>query len=369
MKKISLSVGLIAILFFVTASFANSAVWRSGPMVSVPEDSVVKGDFYARGNDVFISGVVDGDVYVLGNSVTINGVIKGDLVVVGMTVAVHGAVTGDVRIVGAKVTISNKVGEDLLVGAKSLSVLSSASVGGDLLFYGERADVTGAVKGSFQAQAGSLMVGGAVGSIDVAFQKSFELGSRAQVAGDVSYVSNNDILRSPEATVGGAINGKKETVVSGGGLSRMVLLYWFTVLFSALTLVLLLRERISEFLMFSQHTLRLSSLFGVGVVLLVPALSTILIVSVLGLPLGIFLLSLYISLLVFSFVLLHVLVGAWLAKLVTKKYEVSWLWTIAGVVVAQGILLLPWIGALIFFAGWVSVVGMVLYHVYLSLRR
>ena len=367
-KNLNSAIGIFFVLssMFLLVSPAEAAVIRSGQSVVITKDSIVPGDFYVAGNDVHISGDVQGDVYIAGGTVEIQGKIDHNVVVLGGTVSVNGPVGGSIHVVGGKVTIANAVSHDVVVAGGSLIIVSSAHVDGDVLFYGNRLETEGLVKGIINANTESLTINGPVGSVDAVVGGQFLLDAHAQVSKDIIYQSTENMIRTPDASVSGTINHKKGEATTNPLQSHLPL--WFTALFSALVAVLLLRPHLSSMFSAHGHTFIWSGFLGLGTLLAVPLVCGLLFVSMLGALLGTFVALLYISLLVLSFVLVHVFTGALIAKVVTQKYTVNWLWTFVGVCVTQAVLLIPVIGIISVFLGSTVVLGMVVYYTYVHLR-
>ncbi len=293
--------------------------------------------------------------------------MKGDVVVLGGTVALNGPVGDDVRVVGGKVTAADTVAGDVVVVGGSLMVVSSAKIDGDVLFYGNRLETEGVVKGMINANTQSLTVNGPIGSIDAVISGSFLLGAKAQVEKGISYESLHEVVRAPDAVVGGTINRNGGSIEESRPFEKRLPL-WFMALFSALASVLLLRTHLSAMFESHGHTLLWSGFLGLGTVLAIPIVCGLLFVSMLGMLLGACLAFLYAALLLLSFILVQVFVGALIAKVVVKKYTVNWLWTFVGVCVTQAVLLIPILGMLMVALGTVVVLGMIVYYAYVHLR-
>ncbi len=335
---------------------AEAAVVRSGEAVSVAQDEIVPGDFYALGGDVTISGIVQGDVYVMGGTLTINGTVEGDVLALGGTVAVHGAVADDLRAFGGKVVVAEEVGGDVAVFGGSLATLSTARIGGEVLFYGGTAAIAGEVKGAVHARAEGLTIDGRVGAVDAILSGTLALSNAAYVAGDVSYQSRQELVRTPETIIDGEVLKRDhlETKARFDG----VLPFLFMTLFAVLVLVFLIRDRLAPFIAAHVRKPGIAALVGFGILCLTPLAFGLLMASVLGLIVGSLLLALYLGLIIFAAIVMHIVLGAIIAKYTVKEYRVSWLFAFAGVLVVQTALLVPFIGPLAVFALFLVTLGM-----------
>lgn len=350
---LSLVIGLVAASLVAPA---YAAVVRSGEAVSVAQADVVPGDFYAIGGDVTISGVVEGDVYVMGGTLTINGTVEGDVLALGGTVAVHGAVEDDLRAVGGKVVVAETVAGDVVVFGGSLATLSTAKVGGEVLFYGGQATIAGEVKDAVHARAEALTIDGKVGSVDAVLSGKLTLSNAAYIAGDIGYESSAEVSRTPETVIEGEVTrrDRMEAQAHFDGL----LPFAFMTLFAVLVLVFFIRERLAHFVSSYVHRPGLAVTVGFGIVFLTPLAFGLLMASVLGLIVGALLLALYAGLIIFAAIVMHVVLGAMIAKYTVKEYRVSWVFALAGVAAVQVALLIPFIGPLAVFALFLTTLGM-----------
>jgi hypothetical protein len=325
--------------------------------VSVAQDSVVPGDFYAFGGDVTISGVVEGDVYVMGGTLTLNGKVEGDVLALGGTVAIHGTVGDDLRVLGGKVVVGQSVGGDIAVFGGSLLTLSTAKVGGEVLFYGGEATIAGEVAGAVHARAEGLTIDGKVGAIDAALSRHLSFTNAAYVAGDVSYESNEELSRTPESVIEGNVvhRDRADAPARFHGFFP----YWLTALFSVLVAVFFARERLLGMIRARGNALPMSAAIGFGILFLTPLAFGLLMASVLGLAVGVLLFALYLALMTFTAIAMHIVLGAFIAKYTVKEYRVSWTFAIAGFVAVQAALFVPIVGPLAIFALFLITLGMI----------
>lgn len=335
---------LIAIYIFLLLPFNLSAntVVRSGETVAIADDQVIEGDFYGFGNTVAISGKATEDLFLLGGNVTINGEVGGDLAIVGGMVDVHGTVDDDVRIVGGTVVIAGDIPGNLVVVASDLKILSTATIGGDLLFYGRTADISGTLEGNILGTSEKIRVDGKVGGVDIR-TGSLVLGSRADVANNVSYTSAHELVRAQEAKVAGKII-YSDNVPLQNNSARGVVVVFLIFLFSTLVANLFLKE----FSLKVTHNLEGRTLrylgIGFGVTFLTPIAGVILMVSTLGSIIGFMLFSLYFVLICLTFALLGVVAGSYIRRLNKSSNDLSVLYIVLGVLFVNLLFYVPLVG-------------------------
>ncbi|WP_146009400.1 polymer-forming cytoskeletal protein [Deinococcus planocerae] len=139
--------------------------WRTGDVVRVPANEVIRDDLYVLGQDVQIDGTVEGDLIAAGNTVRVNGPVRGNVWAAGQSVTLGGAVTGAARLAGSVLRVGENanIGRDLLAAGVGLDVTRGARVGRDVAFGGTQTRLNGTVARNAYVGAYGVAVGGTVG--------------------------------------------------------------------------------------------------------------------------------------------------------------------------------------------------------------
>lgn len=364
MKKYLFVISLFLVIFPVAS---NAAVLRAGDDVIITNDQVVEDDFYAAGEQISSSGEVRGDFYAAGATFTNNGKIDGDVVVVAGTVDIHAEVTDDVRVAAGEITIAGPVVGDLVVFGGTLEVLSTAQIGGDILFYGGEAKILGSVEGSVLGAAEKVRIDATVGKdIDMALSE-LTLGDRAEVLGDISYTSPNDLVRSQNAVVVGEI--VKNTAPATVPVSYdSIIISFVIILFSALILQMLLRPQLIKMQPIWTDKVGVAGLIGLGTVILTPLLIGLMLASLLGSLVGVIALLAFIMLIFLSVSLMSVMLGILLAKHVGHMKEPHVIYTIVGAAILQLMFFVPVVGPILLLMGFFITMGGIVLFAYRSLK-
>lgn len=358
---------LIVSVFALPGIVLASSVLRTGESVTISAEQAVEGDFYGLSNAIAVSGEVSGDLLVAGTNVTVNGKVGSDLTALAGGVDIDGVIGDDVRIVAGEVTVAGEVLGDLVVVAGSLTVLSTASVSGDIIFFGTNAEIAGSVGKSIFGTSEKIRVDGTVGGdIDIK-TAGLTLGERADVAGLVKYTSGVELVRAQNARVTGSIVKNDPVLAEADGV-RTILIPLLVVLFAALVWFLFFRRLLNKVVIHTEeHTLR-SMLIGFGIFFLIPIAVGILLMSTLGSLLGVTLLFSYFVLIFVTITILGITVGAYIAKLSTKTSSVSIPYIVIGTAVVMALLFVPLIGPVVLLAAFFVTLGALSTHVYRLIR-
>lgn len=362
--------GVAALLLLVPLTSVDArTVVRTGDTVSIGADQSVDGNFYGLGGTVSASGKVDGDLFAAGSTVTLNGEVTEDILVVGGTVSVHGQAGDDVRVVGADVTLAEAVAGNVVIVGARVKILSSADITGDVLLLGGSVVIEGKVGGQVLGSANQLRIDGeVVGGVDVT-TNGLVLGERANIAGDVRYVSTEEVSRATGATVvGDVVRSDSAPVEVTSRDARMAFVPFLVSLFATLSLYLLFRRQLERFTQATVASIGLSTMIGFATVILAPLVISILLVSILGMFVGLMALFLFLLGFVVTLSLMSAVCGGLLSQVITKKVEVNVLWISLGALTIQAILFIPVVGAVVFILLLCATLGGAVYRVYRLLR-
>lgn len=350
MNKITIYVGVVALLVVPTFVHAGPII-RAGDSVSVDASQVLDGDFYAFAPTVSLSGSATNDVYIGGGTVTINAPVGEDLSVAGGVVQVHGDVADDVRVIGGEVTLAKLVKGDVVVMGGSLTILSTAVIEGDVLFLGNDLTIEGEVMGGIHGNAQKVRINSKVGGdISLTAQTLLTFGDNASVLGSVTYKSDNLLIRAQNAHIAGDIQRTESPLQTNAGFFEMYGLRVFILLFTSLAIFFVGRKYMQQIVEQSNRSFGVPGLVGLGVFILVPFISAVFMVSVIGVLIGVALFAFYIAMLIFAFALSGIFFGSYLQRILLKRETITLSTVFLGVLGLLLIGLVPYLGGIIFFA-------------------
>ena len=340
---------LFGVLLCMPFMAQAETVLRIGGDISVDANQTIEGDYYVSSGPlgkVEMSGLVTEDMYAAGGSVVVNGDVEKDLSILAGTTQVHSKVSDDVRIIAADVTIAEDIVGDLFVLAGTLSVLSTASIGGDVFFFGDSVSIAGDVTGSVFGSAGSAVVDAAVGKdIDMKVGQ-LTLGDAAQIAGTVTYKSPQLLVRSQDSSVIGDITQVVPSAKDARGKARELLVPVFIVFFTTLVVYLLFKQQLVVLVQTIEQSFIKNILTGASVLVLGPVAGVLLMTTVIGMFVGLFTLLSVLLLYLISITVVSVVLGAYVMRIFSKKLTVSLLTIFVGAVMTQVLFFIPVVGPL-----------------------
>lgn len=350
---------------------AHAMVIRSGGNVVI--NAPVEEDVYIAGGTVNINAPIHGDLIVAGGTVYINDTITGDVLVGGGDVTFNGYAADDVRAAGGQITILRFIAGDLLVLGAQVIVEKNAAVAGDVVVSSGDIRLEGRVGGMLRADCGSLRLYGVVeksaiirsndcyisGTIggDARFTgASLEFGEAAKVRGQLRYWMPEGEADLDRFTGNGAVfdpslpGAYPDTPEHWLGWAAAGGILWYLV-----AMMLVIALLIFFFPLWLRRSSRLIErdviqMFTTGFLFLLafPATGIILLLTIIGIPVGAFLILAFVLMLSLSNVLSAALGAFW----IRERYNYHWptwkmiLASLAILIVLRLLFMIP-------YAGWV----------------
>lgn len=347
--------------------------------VVLPAGEVHQGWYFAGGNNVIIDGTVNGDAFVGAGLVEITGTVNGELFVAGGQVDVSGKVTDRIIAAGGVVRLTGRTDKSVVAAGGTLILARGGTVGENFLGAGGNLMIDGTVGGDARLAGGQVDLSGEVkGNLDAASER-FRSEKGAVVGGNLTITAKDSTgVEVAQGTSRGKTTVKlREEEVNPHilGLSPLHLvirlLFMLSLFACALVLSFLFPEQTAS--IGTTITLRPgeSALVGIATLILTPVLAVVLCITVIGVPLGMFLMGYYCWLIYLSQLSLGVALGFRLMRFDGKR---GWdlFGTVAlGLLIVEVLTFIPFLNVFVVLAGLIFGVGalaIITQEQYLSLR-
>jgi hypothetical protein len=317
----------------------------------------IASDLYAFGGGVDVGADVNGDLIAGGGLVTISHRVQGDLIVGAGSVTVGGLVEKGVRAAGGSVTIAGRVGRNVNVAGGSITITPEAVVSGSAQLVGGEVRVAGIIGRKLRVAGAVVVLAGEVaGNVEVVAQE-IEVLPTARIKGKLVYWSPRPARIDPQATISGRITHNLPELPSRIARTGTALVTVSRTSFMAgLTLI-----AVALFLVFPRFTVLASRTvgtdplksLGIGLLLFaaIPVLAILIMITILGIPLGLLIFLGFSIALLLGFVLVAFYLGDVGAQAFMGRRSRERVVRVAFLILALGILLLarqiPVIGAVL----------------------
>jgi hypothetical protein len=307
---------LILALAVVLPLSASAARLETGDQFILPAGEQSLGNTYVGAGSASILGQVAGDLYVGAGTTVISGQVTDDLVIAGGNTTITGDVGGDVRVLGGQVVITGRVGGDVIVVGGALNL--GGEVAGDLDFIG------GVLKVADNAKVG--------GDLTYRSDRKADISTNSYIGGKITY--DKTIAEKLGVLKDAADRNSLKTgflALFGAWLFLKLLMF----IFAGLVIFWLLSEPVERIIKTSfSHPWR-SLITGFAALAAVPVLAVILLVTIIGLPLALFIGLAYVVLLIAAKLAAGLVLGVWLDWKVMKRanHKLTWQNVLLGILV------------------------------------
>ena len=328
----------------------------------------VGADTYVFGGSVRIDQPVAGDLIAAGGNVDVDAPVAGDALLAGGNLRITAKVEQSVHAGGGRLILDAPIGRNLRVGGGQVEIGPLAAIGGNVTVGGGQVTLRGPIKGNVTVGGGRVLIDGVVEGDVSAYGGSLSLGPNARLAGKLRYRSGDELVRDPAATVAGAVErlatpGRRAAAPAQRDTGRDdhapragVSWLWTAGLMAIAALLVaalpVTSMRVAEGL---RTRLGWSLLWGFIALVCIPVAALILAVSIIGIPVALLALLLYIALLLVGYVGSAIGLGQWaLARLRAEAAQRTG-WRITAAMTA--VLLLALLGSVPFLGGFVALLA------------
>ena len=305
-------------------------------------------DIFAMGRDIVIQDASAKYIIAAGMSHSLSGITTEDLILFGGQMNLSGNVTDD--IVAAvcpfcpmhgrlHLTKTTQIGDDARLMGRDISI--DGRIGGNLYAYGQQVRLAGEVTGNAKIDADRIV-----------------LAPGARIGGDLLYAGEN----KPEVSEGAVVSGEIRQVETEMPFAEDVIpknWIWYILLFLfgiivamvllATALQLTVPGVLSDAASIAQKQPWGSLGRGLAVGILVPGIVALLMVTIVGAPIGIITIAAFVVLLALAFVTIAYCIGRYLrGQFGWQDPSVSFgarvLWTTLGILILVIVGIIPFVG-------------------------
>jgi hypothetical protein len=297
-RPAALRSGLLVALTLGVALPGWGLTRRTGQTVTVAHNETLDDTLFAKGETVDIDGVVNGDVIMGGRLLNVRGTVKGNVFAWGEQLEISGTVEGSVFCFGQRVEMrGGRVAHSLYGWTQFLRLEPASRVEQDVIQASQHAEFNGLIARNVLSFSGAADVTGEIGRNFTIRTGAVTLDTPAKIGGDFNaYVKrDSNVHIAPGVTVA----GKRETHISvrRNRYTRPSFYLWNAVFLAGAFIVgWLLLAFVPRFYYAAAGGIASwgrSLGLGAAILLVTPVAIVISCVTLVGLPLGLLTLLLY----------------------------------------------------------------------------
>ena len=366
------------VMLIAAAIICPAAEIMHDDLVVLPDTTITSGDLYMFGRKAIAEGTVDGDLTACAQKVQLSGIVRhnfysaaqlievegeigSDFIGFAQDIVIDGKVRGGFRGACAAFTLNDTLWGDVIIGAGEVEIGRNAVVYGDIYAGAGEIDIRGRVEGNIIAYVERFKLSGSVTGTVKIMVEEMDFSQGAMIGGNLRYKSEEEFKDDFSPYVDGEIYFTKyveDDCESCGWIYGL----WFFL--GSVIIALLIGGFFGKWLDKGAELFELSlgKALGIGFLsfFVLPVAGIIVLVTVIGIPLGIILLLLYGIFLYLGWIIAAAILGNWGLKMI-KWEKAGWILTgIIGLVVLSLLAMIPVLGCLINFCAMILGLGLIL---------
>jgi len=305
----------------VFATIAGLAA--SGCSLSIDGDEAVAhqfgSDYFGAGGVLNLTEPVEGDAFLAGGRVATAGEVSGDLVAAGGEVSIGGSVGDDLYAAGGDVKVDAMVTGNARVAGGDVAVGPATVIAGSATLTGGRVNFEGNSHGYLQVSGGSVTIDGVVHGDAEVRSEQLAIGPDTQIGGKLVYRGPSAPVVPESAVITGGVEfhevGHGSYMHREHGPMREAVHWvgsalWFAGMFFVGALFVILFPGMSSRAADTIGRDPLRSLgLGLAVLVCVPFVAVVLLITIIGIPLALLLVPLYLLLMFLGWIVAALFVG------------------------------------------------------------
>lgn len=312
--------------WLVCAGLFCSLLLAGSPAHGAQRQEGQAGNRYLAGSQVISDTPVSGDLLAAGGEVALRQSVGADAALAGGSVTVSADVGQDLRVAGGKVTVDKSVGGELFAAGGTVKVGTSATVAGPVVIGGGEIAFDGRAAQGIKLTGNTIRIAGQIDGNARLYGRQITLAPGARIHGDLTYASANALLPDQLAAVSGKVVREAtpegwETASPAPDRAWFHPAFFLSMLATGVLLLWLFPHAVQDASNAVRQSPGMSLLAGTALLLALPPAAVLLMVTIIGLPLGLGLFFLYPLLLLLSYLLLAVLVAQRIAQAAGRPFE------------------------------------------------
>jgi cytoskeletal protein CcmA (bactofilin family) len=257
----------------------------------------IEDDLYIAGRSVRVNGTIDGDVAAAGGDVEIDGQVSGDALAAGGTLRIGGVIGRSLRASAGTLIIDAHIGRDAVLAGGTVDVSQGGQVGRDLVVGGGNITLSGTVSRDAVIRGGTVVIGGTIQGNARVRATQIVLLPTARIGGKLRYAA-----QAIQIPPGARITGGTERIPASPRSRAAVLSQVWRSLAEALALLVLglvifavAPRGASAVVTNVGRRFGRNILTGFILVVAVPAAALVLLVTLIGIPVSVEAMLLYLA--------------------------------------------------------------------------
>lgn len=337
---------ILLILLFVMPG--AGLVLKTGKDIFVGPEEIIDDDLIVMGQTVKIQGIVNGDVFAFAREVEIENVVNGSIYTGCAEVNIKTKNCRSIWAFCGSLKTEGNIENNLLFFGGTLKTANTNLVKKDIIAFGGEIDINGGVQGKVKGKMGELNLNGKIQGVDVETKETY-VNSNATIMEDFIVRSKNEPVIDSNARILGKTEYKNIEEKTKKPKRLFPGLFKTIFFISKVIIGIILIALLMPYIKMTNEILKVSTYKSLGIgfltIIVIPVAVVITIISIIGIPIGIFGLFVFLTLVYVSGIVFAAGFGEWIIKLIRKESTPSPIISfILGFIIITLIFLIPYLG-------------------------
>jgi cytoskeletal protein CcmA (bactofilin family) len=345
---------VIALLAVFSSTSYALDIRRGHESVTVPQGETIDDTLVVFGDSVNVDGTVNGDLIAFARNVSVRGMVKGNVIGFGQHVIVEGTVEGSILGFGQTVETRGHVTNNIYGFGQNVSIATGAEVTGNAALFGAETNNDGSIGRDLWAFCSRADVRGNVLRNVSAYAERVNVSAPARIVGNLTaHVRNRNNVRIES---GATVGGKTDIQVSPPEPNRYATfsfyvrqILWLAAAFLTGMVLFWLVPALTNVNLDSARALLTAAGIGFLAACATPIAAIIVAITLIGLPIGLVTLALWLLCLYLAKIVLAGFMGRALLRGQGEENASPALMLLVGLVLVLIAINLPYVGGIISF--------------------
>jgi hypothetical protein len=324
------------------------------------------GNVYMAGAEVRVDRAVNRDLVAAAGRIEVVEPIAGDAVFGAGALDVRASIGEGLRAAAGVITVTSTVHGDLLLVGGNIQLAPTAEIRGETWIAGNRVTASGRALSGLKLYGREIIIAGEVNGPLELSGRNIHVLSTARIHGDIEYSSSEEIRIDPAARISGQVTRATNTIDISNPLADIPILKALRPLLLAglIAAGLLLYGLFPRFMEHASALMGESPVrtLGLGTALFfsVPPVAVLLVITIIGIPVGILLGAFYAVALLAAYVVSCFFIGDAIARVVRRSprsRRAHMVLLMLGLVILSFVTTLPYVGPLLLLLACIAGLG------------
>ncbi len=330
----------------------GALVFKRGNEIIIGPDEVIDDDLIAAGRIVKIEGKVNGDVFAFAQEVHIKSEINGSIYTAGSGIRINAKSCRSLWAFCGSLEADGNVENNLLFFGGQIKTEKTNLIKKDLFAFGGEINIDGEVKGKVKGGMGRFNLSGKIGSANIEANNA-NIKSGSIVIGDLLIKGKQEPNIAPDAQILGKIDylrteGRESKQRKGGLGTALKTIFFISKLIIGIILIALFKRFIIKTNEILKNSTWKALGFGFLTIIIIPVAMAITLITIIGIPVSVFCLFVFLTLVYLSGIVFATGFGEFLIKLIKKEGTISpFISFLVGLIIISLVSLIPYLGFLV----------------------